>query len=49
MTKTRKYKNGEVYRGEFKGQKKHGFGELVFPDGRNFVGFVNLKNHYFYS
>lgn len=36
--KTKKYKNGVNYRGEFVKEKRHGKGEQVWPDNRSYEG-----------
>ena len=32
------FKNGAVYKGQWKGTMRHGFGEQVWPDGARYVG-----------
>ena len=36
------YKDGRVYTGKFKNNKRNGYGKLVRPDGTLFIG--NYKN-----
>lgn len=30
--------SGKVYRGEYRDDKKHGYGEISWPDGRRYAG-----------
>ena len=32
------WKDGRVYKGEFKNDKKHGQGYIKYPDGRKYKG-----------
>ena len=37
---------GKVYKGEYRDDKKHGYGEISWPDGRKYAGqWVNGKQH----
>jgi hypothetical protein len=38
------FKNGAVYKGQWIGEKKHGFGVQIWPDGARYEGYwVNNK------